>query len=282
MSRTYALVGTRPDLAGSLAEAQLNALPRVKGDSTRWGIGWFEKDEVLLKKGRGTSDGLPSQLLPSQIHNVRSHAILIHESAESPDSLPLESSPPLRFGHFLFACAEPEGNYEPFAELVRAKLPDFLLRTTGGSGFAELAFALFLAQLPSGALTRSGMNGSTTPLGPLNIEALRRAVRVTLEVIDELTEKASVAAFKGDLWIHTGETLLVAHREGCFGLTVLRGRDDLIRWGGLSDPPPQSLDQSLYVTVTRTTSTLGPAWERIPEQTLLVASRGEVPRTEAL
>lgn len=277
MSRTYALVGTRPDLAGSLAKAQLSSLPHVTGAASSWGIGFFEKDEVLLKKGRGTPEDLPAQ-----VHPVRSHALLIHERGGKQDAASLESFPPLRFGHLLFACGQPQHGYEEFGALVRERLPDYLRRTVRGHGFAELAFALLLARLPSSSVARSRMNGPQQNLTPLTVDVLGRALRDTVGDLDELSHRAGTTPFLGDLWLHTGEALLVAHRQGYFGINVLRGRADLVRWEVPFDPLPQGLEQSLFVTVAVTPSSLGQGWEPIPHQSLFVAIRGEVPRTEPL
>jgi hypothetical protein len=277
VTRTYGLIGTRPDIGGALARAQLNAIWPGSERRTSWGFGFFEKDEVLLERGPGG----PETSLLSNIRRARSHAFLLQEcDDEKPPSS--ESTPPLRFGNILFAT---QGGVEPVRLLmgpVKVLLPEFLTRSVRGETFTELAFALFLSELPAGSLARSRLEEPRRSADPLQGNDLKAALRRTLTTLDKLCKAHGLEAFVGDLWIHTGELMMVAHRAGGLALQVIRGAKDLAHVNALGLTPPHGLDQCQFVALCALPEQLSGGWERLPDRVLLTAGRGAPPLTESL
>jgi hypothetical protein len=190
--------------------------------------------------------------------------------------------PPLRYGHLLFSCQGIVQDAKILMAPVRVLLPEFLTRSVRGETFTELAFALFLAALPAGSLGRSRLRaprGSADPLGPVD---LSNALRSSLKTLDQLCKKHGLDRFDGDMWIHTGEILMVAHRSGPLCLQVIRGRGDLEMFASLDETPPPGLDRSHFVALSATSEPASVKWERLSENILVTARRGEVPETQAL
>lgn len=300
MSRTYGLIGTRPDLGGLLARAQLQSLWQPSSERTSWGLGLFDKDEVLLKRGPG---GPESRLL-QHVSNHRSHAFLAHECDHIPGAPSTENLPPLRYGHVLFSCQGVVEGAHVLMSPVRELLPESLTRSVRGETFTEIAFALFLAELPTESLARTRLAEPGRSANPLNPSRLKKALRSSLTTLDGLCQKQGLPSFAGDLWIHTGELMMIAHREGPLTLQVTRGREDLERWNVVGETAPPGLDQSQFVALSHTSEspsavpteaaklTNGSApssrppfdlsWERLPHNILLTAARGQMPQTESL
>lgn len=278
MSRTYGLIGTRPDIGGLLARAQLQTLWQPTHEKTSWGLGLFDKDEVLLKRGPG---GAESRLL-HHVSNHRSHAFLVHECDNLHGTPSTENLPPLRYGHVLFSCQGVVHDAQLLVEPVKALLPESLTRSVRGETFTEIAFALFLAELPAESLARSRLQEPGRSANPLNPARLQKALRSSLITLDTLCKDQGIDPFLGDLWIHTGELLMIAHREGPLTLEVARGREDLERWKVVGESAPPGLDQSQFVALSSGADSNNLRWERLPDNILLTAPRGQMPQTESL
>lgn len=278
MASTYGLIGTRPDLGARLADAQLAALGSSSLPDSTWGIGYFDQDEALLWRRRGNAIGLR---LTSDAAPMRTHGLLAHECDGSLGPLRTEATPPLRYGSMLFSCQGVSDTVEPLVHEARRQLPEFLRTVVRGETLSELAFALLLSELPTTGLALRKPSDRPTLTDPLSNDALADAMRTTLSRLDRLTNEAGRAAFKGDLWLHTGEQLMVAHREGQLGLQVLRGRADLQRWNVSPVDGAAGLDQALFVALAAGQE-LAPTWERLPDQVIITATRGQLPETQAL
>lgn len=276
MARTYGLIGSRADLGGLLAEAQLKAVGSTGVVSATRGVGFFEKDEVLLRRGPAGKIGFG---LGSQ--HLSCHGFLAHECDLRPDSPGPENTPPLRYGHVLFTCHGATAAVDAIVEGARLSLPEFLHRTVRGETLSEIAFALFLAELPSSSLERTRSREPHRSADPLQVGSLQKAVRRSLDKLDALCDAHGRERFNGDLWIHTGEAMIVAHREGNLALQVLRGADDMRRWG-IPEGALTGFEQSRFVTMVAQPHEIGPDWERLPQNLLFTARRGEVPESEAL
>lgn len=278
VARTYGLIGTRPDIGGLLARAHLESLWPTAGGKTSWGLGLFEKDEVLLKRGPG---GKESRLL-HHVSNHRSHAFLAHECDNLQDAPSTENLPPLRYGHVLFSCQGVVQDVQLLMGPVRVLLPESLTRTVRGETFTEIAFALFLAELPTDSLARTRLREPGRSADPLKADRLGTALRSSLSTLDRLCKKHGLERFSGDLWIHTGEIMMVAHRHGPLALQVMRGRADLERWKVVGEKAPPGLDQSQFVALSASAQMEDLSWERLPDNILLTAGRGQTPQTESL
>lgn len=278
MARTYGLIGTRPDFGGTLARAHLTELWQPTKEGNVWGLGLFEKDEVLLKRGPSG----PDSRLFRDLAQIRSHAFLAHECTGDHGRPSTEHMPPLRYGHLLFSCQGIVQDAKMLMGPVRVLLPEFLTRSVRGETFTEIAFALFLSELPAGSLGRTRLRAPQGSADPLATKDLSNALRRTLETLDQLCKSHGLERFSGDLWIHTGEILMAAHRSGPLNLQVIRGRGDLQLFGSLDETPPPGLERSHFVALSAAPEPANLKWERLSDNILVTARRGDVPQTEAL
>ncbi len=233
---------------------------------------------MLLKRGPGGKD---SRLL-HHVRNHRSHAFLAHECDNLEGHPSTENLPPLRYGHVLFSCQGVVQDAQLLMAPVRALLPESLTRTVRGETFTEIAFALFLSELPTDSLARTRLREPGRSADPVKADRLGSALRSSLSTLDQLCKELGVEKFAGDLWIHTGEIMMVAHRRGPLALQVARGRQDLERWNVLGEKAPPGLDQSQFVALSAGAEADDLSWERLPDNILLTAARGQTPQTESL
>lgn len=281
MSRTFAFIGSRPDLAGVVVQAHepLLAVRRDPGRSLAWGAGYFHNDEVLLRR-RPTEarDPVP---LAQDLKAVRTHALLAHVCDTPSGGLRTETTPPLRYGHLLFALQGHDAAHGELRAEVASLLPDFLRSSLKGDTFTELAFALFLAKLPRGNLATARDKAPARRVAPIGDDDLRHALRASLEQLDQLCHEHGANPFDGDLWLQSGEYLIVAHRRGVLGLRVYRGTDDF-RALGADEERWRNLDTARFLAAVSGPTQLPVGWERLPDDHLLTATRTGVPETERL
>ncbi len=282
MARTYALIGTRPDLGARLADAQLSSLGPAGSTSnagtSTWGIGYFDQDEALLWRRKGNAVGIR---LIGDGAPMRTHGLLAHECDGSVGPTRTEATPPLRYGRMLFSCQGVSDSVEPLVHEARRQLPEFLRSVVRGETLSELAFAILLSELPTTGLALSRPSDRSSLSDPLSRDALANAMRTTLRRLDALIVDAGRSAFNGDLWLHTGELLMIAHRKGGLGLQVIRGRDDLQRWDVIPMEGAAGLDQALFVSLAAGHE-LSPNWEKLPNELIVTAARGQMPETQSL
>lgn len=273
------MIGTRPDIGSELVDAQFASLEAQARPEATWGIGFFEQDEVLLRKGRGSTVGVR---LSAAHTPVRTHGVLAHECDGRRGPQRTEATPPLRYGHLVFTCQGVSDEVKPLVGRAKLSLPEFLQPFLRGETFSELAFALFLSALPSAALNKTRMREPKRSADPLKPNAIAAALRDALTQLDQLAQKSERPTFRGDLWVHTGEVLLIAHRDGDLGLQVLRGADDLRKLGLRIGEGTTALEKALFVMALASETQVNPRWERLPNEVLVTAERGLLPRTEAL
>lgn len=109
------------------------------------GVGFFQSDDVLLRKRPLSGDPLPEKLA----EGVESEAALVCSGAARSSARAFSETLtlPFRFKRWLFAIAgEPDALYPIRAPLLKA-LPDYLRRSVKGDSAAEAVFFTFLARL---------------------------------------------------------------------------------------------------------------------------------------
>lgn len=278
MARTYGLIGTRPDLGAQLADAQLATLGSNAHAASTWGIGYFDHDEALLWRRKGNAVGMR---LIGDGAPMRTHGLLAHECDGRLGPTRPEATPPLRYGHLLFSCQGVSDSVDPLVHEARRQLPEFLRSVVRGETLSELAFALLLSELAATGLPLSSGSERASHSAVLSDDGLANAMRATLRRLDKLIHDANTMAFTGDLWLHTGEMLMIAHRQGPLGMLVLIGRKDLQRWDVTPRDGAAGLDQALFVSLAAGQE-LAPSWERLPHDVIVTAARGKHPETQAL
>jgi hypothetical protein len=281
MTITFGFVGNRPDVGHLIAtsEADRLSLARTGESQIAWGIGFFQSDEVLLR--RRPADPRDQVSLAGEMAEIRAHALLAQVRHVHHGELTTEGTPPLRFGHLLFACSDLPGEPLSLKRRVLENMPAFLHPTVGSGTPPELLLGLFLSALPHAQLERS--RDVRASRGALASELIGNALRSALERIDQLLGEQGAPAFDGDVWVCSGEHLVVAHRTGVLHLRVFRSRHELQALGGVDlEGRAAGADLAYAVGVLSAPGTPGPGWERLPDQTLLTVGRGGPPETASL
>lgn len=212
---------------------------------------------------------------------MRTHGLLAHECDGRLGPTRPEATPPLRYGNLLFSCQGVSETVDPLVHEARRQLPEFLRSVVRGETLSELAFALLLSELAATGLPINGGSERSSHGSVLSDDGLANAMRATLRRLDNLIHDAKTSAFTGDLWLHTGERLMIAHRQGPLGMLVLSGRDALSRWDVTPKDGATGLDQALFVAFAAGQE-LAPSWERLPHDLIVSAVRGHQPETQAL
>jgi len=301
MSITFGFVGNRPDVGHLIAASEADRLTLKPSDapsssrtlevrpgerSIAWGVGFFQSDEVLLR--RRPADPRPAVSLAQEMGEVRAHALLAQMRLVPHGELTTESTPPLRFGHLLFAStplalSNPPTTTPNLKSAVVARLPVFLHTTVGSGTLPELLLGLFLSALPHAQLERS--RDVRAARGALGAELIRNAIKATLETFDQILTEVGGSAFMGDIWVCSGEHLVVGHRAGMLAMRVFRSRRELAELAASPGTPAIEIsgaDLAYSVGVLGGSEQLGPGWERLPDQTLLTIGRSGPPETATL
>lgn len=283
MTTTFAFIGNRSDLGALVASAHHDALQvqATPPAGVAWGVGFFQGDQVLLQ--RKPTDPRVHFSLAEEIAEIRSHALLAQASSLPTGSLRTETTPPLRLGHLLFCChGSPQHGVPELRSLIKDTVPEFVSSHLPGETFTDLAFALFLAELPRPELTGSWSDSTRPRLTTWRPPALARALRRTLDKLRELTQTQALEPFHGDLWVTTGEHLLLVHQQGPLGLRLYRGRADFESLLPSDAEVAASLDLSHLTLLLHGPAPLPIGWERLPDSILLTASRTQAPEIESL
>src|SRR3954468_9545100 len=116
------------------------------GTAAAAGVGFFQSDDVLLRKRPlGGQPALPEKLA----EGVESEAALICSGAVGPmaRSFNEQVTLPFRFKRWLFATAGQPEALTPIRSALLKNLPDYLRRSVKGDSAAEAIFFTFLARL---------------------------------------------------------------------------------------------------------------------------------------
>ena len=115
------------------------------GASTAAGVGFFQSDDVLLRKRPLAGPALPERLA----EGVESEAALICSGAAGAAgaSFNEQTALPYRFKRWLFAVGGEPDSLAKVREPLRLALPDYLRRSAKGDSAAEVLFFTFLSRL---------------------------------------------------------------------------------------------------------------------------------------
>ncbi|HSC89597.1 MAG TPA: hypothetical protein VLC09_20080 [Polyangiaceae bacterium] len=285
MALTFAFIGNRSDVGQLLPAAHRellvqSALPGQANQGLAWGVGFFRTDEVLLR--RRPAESRSPFYLADELNELRCHSLLAHICHARSGALRTETTPPLRFGHMLFACEGAAPHLGVLRESLTSSLPQFLRSHLKGDTFTELACSLFLAELPLPELERTWARPALPVSGTLSPGAMRDALRRAFTKLDGFTEAHGVERFVGTMWVNTGENVLVAHRRGPVGVRVFQGGNELSQMVKTDSTAPASLGLSHFTTLIGGVASLPSGWESIPDDTILTADRAQAPTFEAL
>jgi glutamine amidotransferase len=109
------------------------------------GVGFFQSDDVLLRKRPTSGLALPERLA----EGIESEGVLICSGAvgASSKSFNEQTTLPFRFKRWLFATAGQPDALAPIRAPLHKALPDYLRRSVKGDSAAEILFFTFLSHL---------------------------------------------------------------------------------------------------------------------------------------
>lgn len=278
MPLSFSFIGNRPNPADEIAatlDRGLHLEPRQDG-TLAVGVGFFQGDEVLLK--RRPNETQPAYHLKVDLRDVRAHSLLAHVCDTKEGVLRTETTPPMRYGHLLFSCHGVAQHLSTLRPSVRDALPEFLRSQLKGDTFTELAFGMFLSELPSVELEKAMAKSNPDGAERLRLESTRRALSRTLERLDGFAHAQGIAPFEGSLWMTTSETIQIAHRKGPLGLREFFSQREL----GLPEEGARNEVPFHFTAFWAGEGLIPSSWERLPDQTFVTARRTGRPETEAL
>lgn len=111
---------------------------------TAAGVGFFQSDDVLLRKRPLSGPALPEKLA----EGVESEAVMVCNGAagSASKSFSEQLTLPFRFKRWLFASAGQPESLRPIRQALLAGLPDYLRRSVKGDSAAEALFFTFLSR----------------------------------------------------------------------------------------------------------------------------------------
>jgi hypothetical protein len=145
VTRLVGILSNRPDrLRSCISDPKLTALLPNARSNTAFGLVFFQGDELLHKKRPVEEDTPVLGFVGDEI--VTDCAVIAYDQLEKKGFHGPDVGP-FRFKRWTLAATGLSAVTDATRELVRAPLPDFLLRTLSGGTLEEIAFARVLAEL---------------------------------------------------------------------------------------------------------------------------------------
>ena len=254
MTRLFGCTCNEPHRVAQALEPIRESLV-AKGPVARWGLGYVQAGEVLLRRHPRPSEDVDFFRSVSELHSD-----YIVGCASSADGLAGNANTqPFRFRHWLFAC---EGGLEGEAAAVdddlQARLlehiPGFLARNIAGKTSAEHVFHVLLGLLyDSGSLDDPNVG----------LDHVRRALRDTLALVYSVMTEAGSTRGPGNIVATNGRAMFAVRLDHPI---VVRG---------FKPPDPRRGDHKHFRAVLAMSSDAPPAegFEAIPPNSVLTISR---------
>lgn len=203
MTGLFGFLASRPELGASVLSADAGPVEvRAGGESLRWGVGYFQGDDILLR--RRPSD--PRSVVPigQMVADVRSRQLIGYYGSAKTNAMHTDDTHPFRYRTWLFAhTGVIDGN-----PLVRDKLlelvPDFLRSSMRGETAGELLFHLFLSNLHAQGRLQSG----TAEPGEV-----KTALRGLIERVEQVSAWVGASRPELNVMVANGQ-FIVAARTG--------------------------------------------------------------------
>ncbi len=250
MTRLFGCTCNEPHRVAQALEPVRSSLV-AQGPISRWGLGYVQSGEVLLRRHPRATDRVDFY---ESVSALQSDYVIGFASPE--DGLTGNiNTQPFRFRHWLFAG---EGEMDSFEDEVQPRLlehiPHFLARNISGKTSAEHVFHLFLAQLyEAGCLDDPNVA----------LADVRRALRDTLALLYSLMSEADLSRGPGNL--------VVTNSRAMFALRL----DHPILVRGFKHPERRRSDHRHFraVLAMSTSDEPGEGFEEIPPNSVLTISR---------
>lgn len=203
MTGLFGFLASRPQVGASVLSADAGPVEvREAGESLRWGVGYFEGDEILLR--RRPAD--PRTVVPigQMVANVQANQLIGYYGSAKLNAMHTDDTHPFRYRTWLFAHAGVIDARPAVREKLMQVLPDFLRASLRGETPGELLFHMFLANLHEQGRLQTG----TASAGEV-----RTALRQLVDQLEMLTTSAGAARPELNVIVANGE-FIVAARTG--------------------------------------------------------------------
>ncbi len=277
MARLLGMIGNRPDLAGRvLAFESASLRARSSGAALGWGIGFYQGDEVLMK--RRPTDERQEIDIAGLAADVRADLVIGHVRQAPTGALQAENTHPYRYRQWLFAQAGSVAHFDRIRDRLVASVPEFLRGGIRGDADGEVLFHVFLSFIHD-----AGRLGS----GRIEPSLIGEALRSCVAVVDGVAAEAGAEIAQLNILVSNGEWLVAMHRsESPMRLRVFTGRSDADMI--LGDDPllrrkiPE-LSRMHFTLVASDFDGEPPdgRWKPVPDCAIVTMSRDEDPRLEA-
>jgi predicted glutamine amidotransferase len=276
MARLFGLIGNRPDLAGRVLALESDVLStHTRGSPLGWGLGFYQGGEVLMR--RRPIDDREQIQLDKLAGDVRADVLIGHVRSATVGALRTENTHPFRYRQWLFAQTGTLARFDAIRDRLVSTVPAFLRGNIRGETDSEIVFHVFLSFLhDAGRLD----NGSVTP------EAVREALRSSLNVITGMEAEEGDGAEKTNLLVSNGDIIAAVHMNSKMSYRVFSGKNDadmiLGDDPGLRRRVPDQTHMHFSLLVSDFDEELPPRWKPVGMNTVVTMTRGEAPTTEAL
>lgn len=249
MTRLFGCTCNEPHRVAQALEPVRSVLV-AEGPAARWGLGYVQSGEVLLRRHPRPADRIDFY---ESVAGLQSDYVIGCASPE--DGLAGNANTqPFRFRHWLFAG---EGDIDAFEEVqprLLEHVPDFLARNISGKTSAEHVFHLFLGQL----YDAGSLDDPNVALGDV-----RRALRDTLALVYSLISETGASRGPGNL--------VVTNSRAMFAVRL--GQPICVR--GFKHPDRRRSDHRHFRAVLAVSSEESPGegFEEIPPNSVLTISR---------
>lgn len=278
MARLVGFIGNRPDLGARVLELEARHLSvhRKPGVIPGWGVGFYQGDEILLK--RRPIDDREVISVAEMTRGLRADALVAHVRMATVGASRTENTHPFRYRQWLFAHT---GTVESFATLrgrLLDSLPQFLQRDVRGETDSELLFHLFLSFLhDAGQLDRQSVPAPVA----------RQALRSSLALVDRLTAEEGASPSAMNMVVASPDFLLAVHGRGRMVRRVFQGAEDLERVlgdGGLGRMrlPDFASCRVSFIASDFDEDEAPPGWTAVPDRAIVTLGRTDEILVEAI
>jgi glutamine amidotransferase len=250
MTRLFGCTCNEPQRIAQALESVRPVLT-APGPVPRWGLGYVQAGEVLLRRHpRGGDDSVD---FFEALQNLQSDYIIGY--ASQPDGLAGNANTqPFRFRHWLYAQEGGFDGFEAMQPRLLERIPEFLQRNIAGKTPAEHFFNVFLAHM----YEAGSLDDPNVPVG-----VIRRALRDSTAVIESIAAESGARGTPGNVVVTNSRTMLALRLE----LPVF------LRRFKQADPRRSDNKHFRAVLALSADAEPGEGFEAIPPRSVLTISR---------
>lgn len=262
MSRLIGVISSQSERLRCVLARHRDAIGREGQPSDGWGVGFYQGDEVLLRRRpRDPRVGLTFQDLATEI---QTDVLVGHIRSATVGDPSQENTHPFRFRSWIFAHQGTVDRFPAVRERLLESVPDFLRRNVRGETDSEHFFHLFLAFLHDTGRLEDPDVGVTNAMD---------ALRTSLALLDRLVSEVGGTKSTMNAIATNGRILLALRRGPPMRYLCQEGiRDcDVCRIPPLrADRTAKPVDHdALRYALVATDVDARPGWTELPDESAL-------------